>query len=103
MLKKCRIQIEDFGEIATEPGRLFLDILNRHGVDLHNDCGGNGKCGKCRIDFQTEAPPCLKGDLFHLSEEEIAQGIRLACFHQIRDDCAISVPPIQVPDLLDNL
>ena len=103
MLKKCRIQVEDFGQIASDPGHLFLDVLNRHGLDLHNDCGGNGKCGKCRIIFHTEPPDCLKGDRFHLSDDQRAQGFRLACFHQIRGDCSITIPPAVEVDLVDNL
>lgn len=103
MLKKCGIEVEGFGLIQSFPGPLFLDVLNRQGLDLHNDCGGYGKCGKCKIQFHSEAPECLKGDERHLSAEDRAAGLRLACFHQVRRDCRISIPPRTEFDLLDDL
>ena len=53
MLRKSSLYVEGFGEIRELPGTLFLEVLDRHGIDLHNDCGGHLKCGKCRIIFQT--------------------------------------------------
>jgi len=103
MLKKCRIEVEGFGVIESQAGPLFLDVLNRAGLDLHNDCGGYGKCGKCKMQFHTDAPEKLKGDERHLSEEERATGLRLACFHQVRGDCRITIPEPPELDLLDDL
>jgi len=93
MLRKLTIEVEDFGSIRADPGLLLLEILNAHGLDLHNDCGGQGTCGKCRIVFRTTPPVCLPGDHRHLTAAERAAGVRLACFHQAREDCAISIPP----------
>ena len=103
MLKKSIIQVEGFGEIAALPGRLFLDVLNEQGFDLHNPCGGHGKCGRCRIAFHTAAPDALPGDFRHLSPELRAGGLRLACFHQVRGDCRITIPPPPEGELLDDL
>lgn len=103
MLRKCRIEVEDFGEITSAPGPLFLEILNARRIDLHNDCNGQLKCGKCRIVFLSEPPEILAGDRQHLREAELASGIRLACIHQIEGDCRIAVPPIEVGELLDDL
>jgi Na+-transporting NADH:ubiquinone oxidoreductase subunit NqrF len=103
MLRKCRIQVEGFGELRVDPGRLFLEALNRAGIDLHNDCGGQGSCGKCRMIFLTDPPEPLAGDRRHLNDELLSQGVRLACFHQIRGDCAIVIPPAPEPELLDDL
>lgn len=103
MLRKCRIQVEGFGEIASPAGPLFLEVLDAKGIDLHNDCGGHLKCGKCRIVFETEAPEILPGDRRHLSPEDLSAGMRLACIHQIKGDCRIAVPPALEPDLLDDL
>lgn len=103
MLKKCRIQVEGFGDVRSEPGNLFLEVLNRAGLDLHNDCGGHGKCGKCRIVFYSAPPEELKSDRFFLSDEERARGMRLACFHQVREDCRIEIPAPESVELLDDL
>src|SRR5438046_2586234 len=104
MLKKCRIEIEGHEPVFSLPGPLFLDVLNGAGIDLHNDCGGMGKCSKCRILFRGPAPECRDGDLKHLSEAERAEGMRLACFHQVRQDCQIEPRPLIFSDeLLDDL
>jgi Na+-transporting NADH:ubiquinone oxidoreductase subunit NqrF len=102
-LKKCRVRVSGICEIRTIPGLLFLEVLNAQGIDLHNDCGGQGKCGKCRIIFDSPPPEPLEGDRRHLTNDEIARGIRLACFHQITDECDIRVPEVEQPDLLDDL
>ena len=103
MLKKCRILVERFGPILSDPGNLFLEVLNRHGLDLHNDCGGQGKCGKCRIVFDRDAPEPLPSDRKFLTSEQIEAGMRLACFHQIRGDCRIEIPEPPELELLDDL
>lgn len=103
MLRKCRIDVEDFGEIASPAGPLFLEVLDANRIDLHNDCGGQLKCGKCRIAFESDAPEILPGDRRHLNAEELASGIRLACIHQIEGDCRIAIPPVESAELLDDL
>lgn len=103
MLRKCKIQVENFGAIESAPGPLFLELLDARQIDLHNDCGGHLKCGKCRIVFIGDAPEPLAGDRRHLSEAEIHDGTRLACIHQLRRDCVIRVPePVQA-ELDDDL
>lgn len=103
MLRKCKIQVENFGTIESTPGPLFLELMDARQIDLHNDCGGHLKCGKCRIVFLNVAPQPLAGDRRHLTEPEINEGTRLACIHQLRVDCAIRVPAPVQPDLDDDL
>lgn len=103
MLKKTRIHVEHFGDILCDSGYLFLEVLNRHGLDLHNDCGGHGKCGKCRIIVHNDPPEPIDKDRFFLTPEQVAEGYRLACFHQIREDCSITIPPPKLVELVDDL
>ena len=103
MLKKCNIRIEGFGLIKSDPGHIFLDVLDQYNIDLHNDCGGIGKCGKCRMIFLSEPPEPLKADHSFLSPEEIESGMRLSCFHQIRNDCELRIPDPPQLELMDDL
>lgn len=103
MLRKAEIRVEGIGTFAAQAGPLLLDVLNARGVDLHNDCGGQGKCGRCRVEFLSDPPEPLAGDRRHLSEGEIAGGVRLACFHQLRGDCSLRVPEPADRELLDDL
>lgn len=51
-------------------------------------CGGAGKCGKCRINCSQIAPTAL--DRRFLSENLIAQGVRLACDKRVSDSVDIT-------------
>ena len=67
---------------------LFSLITN---LDLKNSttCGGNGKCGKCKVKIEVGSEglnPPTDTELQHLLPQEIGQGYRLSC--------AISVPPV---------
>ena len=42
-------------------------------------CNGKGECGRCKVRFLENAPSPTKKDFKLLSEEELEQGIRLAC------------------------
>ena len=103
MLEKCKITVERFGEVKSPPGPLYLDVLNQAGLDLHNYCGGHGKCGRCLLRFISPAPEPLKSDRHHLDEAQLADGLRLACFHQVRKDSHVEIPDPPEIDLLDSL
>lgn len=102
MLRKAKIEVEDFGPVRAIEGEMFLEALNRADIDLHNDCGGNLKCGKCRIIFLAASPDPLEGDRHHLGEEDLARGMRLACIHQVRGDCRLRVPEPEIHELLES-
>jgi len=36
-------------KIKARPGESILDILSYAGLDINNQCGGEGVCGKCRV------------------------------------------------------
>ncbi|MHC5035483.1 MAG: ASKHA domain-containing protein, partial [Planctomycetota bacterium] len=55
-------------------------------------CGGEGTCGKCRVEVLDSAPQPTSADRGHFSEQELADGWRLACQLQIETDLVISVP-----------
>lgn len=38
-------------ELNAEKGEILLDVLRRGGLELPAPCGGNGKCGKCRVEI----------------------------------------------------
>jgi uncharacterized 2Fe-2S/4Fe-4S cluster protein (DUF4445 family) len=40
--------------IETPPGRSLFEILRDSGIDIYAPCGGNGKCGKCRVNVRDE-------------------------------------------------
>ena len=57
----------------------LLEQLQKQGVYIPADCGGIGRCGKCRVQFLSGAPEADEDDAEIFSPEQIADGWRLAC------------------------
>ena len=53
-------------------------------------CGGNGRCGKCKVIAKGELSPLSSSEKELLSDLEISQGIRLACSTQVLGECEIT-------------
>ena len=56
-----------------------LELLQKEQIFLPADCGGRGTCGKCKVQFLGGAPDPLEEEKKKLSEEQLAEGVRLAC------------------------
>ena len=72
-------------------GQTIYEALQNTDLDLDGECGGMGKCGKCKVKVlsRTEPPTNVEGEL--LDEEDLKQGIRLACRTGVNQDLEISV------------
>ena len=54
-------------------------------------CGGNHTCGKCKVRAEGALSPLSEAEKRHLTKEEIASGIRLACASSAVGDCTITI------------
>ena len=77
-------------EIDVPPGENLLRAAMEAGVYIQASCGGEGLCGKCRVEVangevEGPRPPSI-------SEEEFQRGVRLACQTKIRSDVEVRVP-----------
>lgn len=79
--------------IRTETGRNLLHALREHKIALSAVCGGRGTCGKCKVRFLQGATTPAKEDETFFTEEELAQGFRLACRACPEEDCVIQIEP----------
>ena len=52
-------------------------------------CGGHGKCGKCKVIAKGELSAPTNDELKHITADELAQGVRLACMSHALGDCEI--------------
>ncbi len=76
---------------VTQAESLF-EIAAEAGVEVSTVCGGNGSCGKCKVQFE-EAPPVAGSlDYMHLSGAEISGGYRLSCQVPAEDGMVVRVP-----------
>ena len=71
-------------------GETIWKALQEADVELKGECGGLGKCGKCKVKVLSAISPPAKEERELLDERELKQGIRLACRSQVNHDLVIS-------------
>jgi uncharacterized 2Fe-2S/4Fe-4S cluster protein (DUF4445 family) len=80
-------------EVQVESGTNLLEAAAEAGISINSLCGGEGVCGKCRVQItRGEARPTRHSIRF-LSLEEINAGFVLACQTEVKDDLEVRVPP----------
>ena len=52
-------------------------------------CGGLGRCGRCRVRFVRHAPSVLPAEEAVFSDQQLAEGWRLACRRQVPDAASV--------------
>ena len=71
--------------------RLFEAVVGA-GVMLDGPCGGEGTCGKCRLTVSDGADRPTSVEQAHISADDLALGVRLACQARVRAATAVEVP-----------
>ncbi|WDP88419.1 MAG: DUF4445 domain-containing protein [Desulfobacter sp.] len=66
-------------KIKADKGEFLINALKGKNIILRSDCGGKGKCGKCRVDIIHP----LTGD-----REDV-----LSCNHPVESNLKIEIPP----------
>lgn len=91
--KHVRVTFEPEGRaVYCLEGTLLVEAAVRAGIVLDTPCGGQGTCGKCRVDITVGAPEPCAVDRKHFSAEELAAGARLACQTRIADEMTVRIP-----------
>lgn len=84
--------LEDSGQRLVAPkGASLLEVLQKFGLPIRSDCGGKGKCGKCRIVVApSDSVACPTScELELLPKEDLERGLRLACQCEIRGNVVV--------------
>jgi uncharacterized 2Fe-2S/4Fe-4S cluster protein (DUF4445 family) len=76
--------------VKVRKGETVLEGLQNTDLEVEGDCGGLGKCGKCKVKVLSTIGPPTKAEKELLDEEELKQGIRLACRTKVNHDLVIS-------------
>ena len=84
--------------LVCEKPLTLLDAARQVGVPLRADCGGEGVCGKCRVQIlsahKSLAPS--EAEEAHISKENLEKGFHLACETVISEDASIFIPAASV-------
>jgi uncharacterized 2Fe-2S/4Fe-4S cluster protein (DUF4445 family) len=75
--------------LKVRRGETVLEALNETDIDIGGECGGLGKCGKCKIKVLSAIGPPSREEEALLDEDELGQGIRLACRTVVDKDLVI--------------
>lgn len=89
------VEFEPIGRRGDCPsGASLLECARLLGVDLVSICGGNLSCGRCVVQIM-EGPvsPVSPAEGKFLSEQQLAEGYRLACSAVPLGKCRVRVPP----------
>jgi len=74
------------------PGTRLVEAAAEAGVILDSPCGGEGSCGKCRVQVKTQGSEPTEADERVFSSDEIRQGYRLACQTAVRGPITVFIP-----------
>lgn len=89
----CRVVFQPEGRsVFVLRGTKAVEAAGQAGIILNTPCGGEGTCGKCRVEVSGTAPHPCEAEKQRLSPQEIASGVRLACQLAVDRDMVISVP-----------
>ncbi len=88
------IDFEPVGKrIEVVTGTTLLDAARLSGVELTSDCGGQGRCGQCRIaviEGAVTSPNASEKSI--LTDAELNRGERLACCVHAEGDVKVHIP-----------
>jgi uncharacterized 2Fe-2S/4Fe-4S cluster protein (DUF4445 family) len=76
--------------LKVKHGVNLWETLRERDVGLEGECGGLGKCGKCKIRVITAIGPPSAETAEVLSPEELKKGIRLACREKVKKNLVVS-------------
>jgi len=76
--------------VAVAEGESLIRAALQGGVHINASCGGEGVCGKCRV--QIEKGAVSGGVSERIKQEDLDAGYRLACLCKITEDVTVRIP-----------
>ena len=76
--------------LTGDGSQSLLNLALAGQVPIEANCGGRGRCGKCKVKVQGEVSPLDEVERQVLSEKELAHSTRLACRCYPRGDVTVS-------------
>jgi uncharacterized 2Fe-2S/4Fe-4S cluster protein (DUF4445 family) len=87
------IFLPDSKDVSVKTGTTIMEAAEKAAVFINTLCGGNGACGKCRVQVMDGKIRADKNSISLLSKEEIEEGYVLACQAKVDNDMEVVIPP----------
>jgi uncharacterized 2Fe-2S/4Fe-4S cluster protein (DUF4445 family) len=79
--------------VIVAEGATITDAAASAEIIIDSPCGGEGRCGKCRVIVSAEkAEPPTETEKGFLSDKELSEGYRLACQMRVTGNMTVIVP-----------
>lgn len=85
--------LPDRNEIEVDEGITLFEAAEKAGVYLNSLCGGEGVCGKCRVQVIKGNVKADENSIVFFSRDEIQKGYVLACQTRVNDNLEVAIPP----------
>lgn len=96
--KKAIVVFKPTGQVVeVEIGTLLSDAAVEAGISLNLPCGGQGRCGRCRVKVEHGAISHRSG--VRLTSAEIDEGWALGCQAVVKGDAVVVVPEQEKEEL----
>lgn len=79
-------------ELTVKGGQPMLFGLAENGIFVPSACGGRGSCGACKVTVKSDVGPLMPTEAPYLTQEEIANDVRLSCQIKLKEDVKIEIP-----------
>lgn len=76
--------------VSVPAGTLLADAARLAGLEIHQPCGGQGRCGRCAV--QVTAGEVRRRSTLRLSDQDVADGYALACQTVVTSDVRVTIP-----------
>ncbi len=84
--------LPDNKEVEVKSGTTLLEAADIAGITVESVCGGEGVCGRCKLQVVRGGARADKDSLSFFSAEEISKGYVLACQTRVDEDLEVIVP-----------
>jgi len=89
---ECTLTINGEEQKVVKGGNTLLASLMDEEIFVPSACGGRGSCGLCKVQVLEGGGPLLPTETPHLTEDEVAENVRLSCQIKVRADMALHIP-----------
>ncbi|MFA7412232.1 MAG: 2Fe-2S iron-sulfur cluster binding domain-containing protein [Tissierellaceae bacterium] len=89
---EVKLVINEEKEYTVEGGSSLLSTLIEEKIFIPSACGGKGTCGYCKVKVLEGGGPVLATEIPFMTEEELADHVRLSCQCKVKEDIKIEIP-----------